>query len=331
MKIDVLYNSNQIFKKIREVIGEPDSGGRRVVLVAYLGGDAETYLSHPDGLEIICNPQPGATNPEVIRKLRKRGAEIRFSDDLHMKVYWSETKGCIITSANASANALGKGDLKEAGIYLPPGQVDIDRLINYADPKDITNKKMEILDRETKLLNAKLPKIFPPYSEGKDKDKDFLSWYNDPHREVWKLGWWEDSAEAAKSVKEECKKGYGSEPKDWNNFPKGVIKPGEWILNFKLNINGKKIREEEWMVADMVLPVEPDDKEAFEEDYPYQAAQAKPSRSYPKPPFKIDQDFRKAFREAIMHYGIEKITKITTFKPPKKLLRKIAENMESKR
>ena len=329
MKVDVLYNSSEIFKKIREVIGEPDSAGRRVVLVAYLGVAAETYLTYPDGLEIICNPQPGATDPEVIRKLLKRGAKVRFSDRLHMKVYWSETRGCIITSANASANALGKGDLKEVGIYLPPGEVDIDRLIKYADPEDITDKKMEKLGRETNLLRAKLPPYFPHPPKG--KDKDFLSWYNDPHKEVWKLGWWEDSAEAAKSVIEECKKGYKSKPKDWNNFPKGVIKPGEWILNFKLNINGEKIREEEWMFADMVLPVDPDDEEAFEKDYPYQAAQAKPSRSYPKPPFKIDGDFRNAFREAIIHFGIEKITGIESFKPPKEFLLKIAGNMESKR
>lgn len=305
MKIDVLYTSNQIFKKIGEVIGESDSGGRRVVLVAYLGVDAETYLTYPKGLEIICNPQPGATSPEVIRKLLKRGAKVRFSDRLHMKVYWSETRGCIITSANASANALGKGDLKEAGIYLPPGEVDIDKLINYTDPQEITDKKMEILDRKTRLLRAKLPKYFVP----PPNDKDFLSWHNDPHKEIWKLGWWGDSAEAAKSTKEECKKRYGrSEPVDWNNFPKGVIKRDEWILNFKINEENEKIGKEEWMFADIVLPVDPDDKKAFEKDYPYQAAQAQPSRSYPKPPFKCNSpNFRKAFREAIKQFGIAKI------------------------
>jgi len=325
MKIDVLYTSNQIFKKIREVIGKPDSGGRRVVLVAYLGVDAETYLTYPKGLEIICNPQPGATDPEVIRKLKKRGAKVRFSDRLHMKVYWSETRGCIITSANASANALGKGDLKEAGIYLPPGEVDIDRLINYADPEDITDKKMDKLDRETNLFDAKQPSKTP-----KGKDKDFLSWYNYPHKMVWKLGWWGGNAEAAKSTKEECKKGYGrSEPVDWNNFPKGVIKKGEWILNFEINEENEKIGKEEWMFADIVLPVHPDDKKAFEKDYPYQAAQAQPSRSYPKPPFKCNSpDFRKAFREAIKQFGIAKIKRIESFKPPKGLLFKIAENME---
>jgi hypothetical protein len=329
MKIDVLYNSNQIFKKIREVIGEPKSVGRRVVLVAYIGVDAETYLTHPDGLEIICNPQPGATNPGVIRKLLKRGANLRFSDDLHMKVYWSETKGCIITSANASANALGKGDLKEAGIYLPPGEVDIDRLINYADPKDITDKKMKILDRETNLLRAKLPEYYPP----DPKDNDFLSWYDDPHKEVWKLGWWEDSDwETAQSTKKECKKGYDvSEPDDWNNFPKGVVKPGEWILNFEINGEKERVGKEKWMFADMVLPIEPADKKAFDKDYPYQVVQVKPSRSYPKPPFKIDPYFRKAFRKATIHFGIGKITGIKSFKPPKPLLFNIAENMKSKR
>jgi len=54
------------------------------------------------------------------------GANLQFADRLHMKVYWSEGSGVVVTSANLSTNALGVGDLKEAGVLLGPESLDID-------------------------------------------------------------------------------------------------------------------------------------------------------------------------------------------------------------
>ena len=52
------------------------------------------------------NLDKGATNPSVIEKLRKLpGIDVRMHNSLHAKVYYTD-KGCIVGSANASANGL---------------------------------------------------------------------------------------------------------------------------------------------------------------------------------------------------------------------------------
>jgi hypothetical protein len=95
-----------------------------VALVAYVGGEAQAFLPDPNGLELVCWLQPGATDALTLGRLKKRGAILFKSKKLHMKVYWSSRKGCVVCSANASGNALGGGGLIEAGVRLPPGAVD---------------------------------------------------------------------------------------------------------------------------------------------------------------------------------------------------------------
>jgi len=134
----VLYESSHVHRAIKQIFKQNKSSPiRRVAVVAYLGASAEDFLPYPDGLEIICNPEPGATDPESIRSLIAKGARIKFSDRLHSKVYWSE-KGCIVTSANVSHRALGRSDQKETGILIDSNEFDISRLIAYVEPYDIT-------------------------------------------------------------------------------------------------------------------------------------------------------------------------------------------------
>lgn len=75
------------------------------------GNGADAYIRNPKGVEILCWPKAGSTNPDALRDLINRGAIVKFVDDLHMKVYWSK-KGVVVTSANLSTNALGSGSLK---------------------------------------------------------------------------------------------------------------------------------------------------------------------------------------------------------------------------
>src|SRR5690242_16103996 len=98
----VLYTSAEVHRAITNLLIDPGPRDRRVVIVAYLGEDAASYLPNPQSLEIVCAPEPGLTSPRAVRDLAARGADIRFADRLHMKVYWSSMRGCIITSANAS-------------------------------------------------------------------------------------------------------------------------------------------------------------------------------------------------------------------------------------
>src|SRR2546430_10883751 len=55
-------------------------------------------------------------NALTLDRLRRRKAKIFKSERLHMKVYWSSRKGCVICSANASGSALGGSSQKEAGV-----------------------------------------------------------------------------------------------------------------------------------------------------------------------------------------------------------------------
>ena len=132
MEATVLYSSAAIHAKIKSILGQPKNGERRVAIVAYVGEHAPAYLPQPKGLSLICCPAPGATSAAALRRIMHAGANVRFAERLHMKVYWSQARGCIITSANLSSSALGASGLKEAGVFLPPGSVDIDELIHRA-------------------------------------------------------------------------------------------------------------------------------------------------------------------------------------------------------
>jgi hypothetical protein len=67
---------------------------------------------------------------------------------MHAKVYWAERSGAVIASANLTDNAFGSGDLREAGIALASGQIDIERLISSIDASPVTPEALEKLRRE---------------------------------------------------------------------------------------------------------------------------------------------------------------------------------------
>ena len=117
--MEILYSSNEIHAKINQLFSSPKKD-RRIILVAYIGNDVKSFLPSPKGITIICNPNPIATSLDAIAYLKSKGAKVFFSNSLHMKLYYSNKRGCIITSANLSNNALGSGKLKEVGIFLPP-------------------------------------------------------------------------------------------------------------------------------------------------------------------------------------------------------------------
>ena len=100
--MEVLYSSNELRDAINRVLASPAADERRVALVAYVSGRAQEFLPDPKGLEIVCWLQPGSTDHLTLRRLRERGARIYQSERMHMKVYWSSRRGCVICSANAS-------------------------------------------------------------------------------------------------------------------------------------------------------------------------------------------------------------------------------------
>lgn len=89
--------------------------------VAFWGEGAEDLIAtnRLHRAQIICNLASGATNPDVLEKLRDKGVAIRQYDQLHAKVYIGGDKA-IVASANASINGLGLQGQEQA-MWLEAG------------------------------------------------------------------------------------------------------------------------------------------------------------------------------------------------------------------
>ena len=94
---EILDTSEDVRRAIIELYSS--AKGRRVAVSAFVGEGAEMFLPRPKGIELVCWPKVGGTNPNVLRDLIKKGVVVRFSDNLHMKVYWAKGTGVIITSS----------------------------------------------------------------------------------------------------------------------------------------------------------------------------------------------------------------------------------------
>lgn len=308
----LLYNSAEVRQAIVELFRS--SKGHRVAISAFVGDGAEAYLPKPKGLQLICWPKAGGTNPNVLRKLMKRGVNVCFADGVHMKVYWSEDNGAVITSANLSINALGSGNLKEIGAFLEPKEIDIDRLIQPLKIRPASLKELKKLDSRHKRYVAR------NRGEGRVSSRvgSFDEWYERPFREEWKLGWVEGWSELAANAKKIAEKEYGvSDPENWISCSHGDYKKYDWVLTFMLK---KFPAELEWMCVDFVVKVPRSDK-AFMRECPYQAVQVWRKKIYPVPPFSVSgKRFRNAFSKAVSRFGSSRLKRLKSCRPPKRLV-----------
>lgn len=297
-KMTILYSSSEIHAGIKHLFGQPNARERRVALVAYVGGDGESYLPHPEGLHLICSPSPGGTDPDTLRRLLKRGARVEFANGLHMKVYWSRSRGCIITSANASSNALGVSSLKEAGVFLPPGVVKIDQLIKYAHAKPIQPSDLRRLDR----LAGEHTKNMGRRDSSKKQPLDFLDWYSSRHRSEWKIVASDELVTGnPKATKEQTLSEYGrKDPNKWVAVKRGRIRPNDWLLSYATTDAGAKFAE--WLYADFVVKGDLKERRFYDRNYPYYVVQVNSPTRYPLPPFKITPAFRSALNKALEQY-----------------------------
>jgi len=315
----VLYSSADVHQTIKRIFREPHGRERRVAVVAYVGDDAEAYLPDPDRLEVVCCPAPAATSPLAIRSLLKRGASVRFADSLHMKVYWSSHRGCVITSANLSSAALGMNGLKEAGIFLPPGRVDVDRLLRYANPHKITTAEMRALFRGSVARRQTRKR------KSANRRQDYLDWYNAPYRDAarWKWAWWEGYCKPCSAAKAVSHKHFGvPKPYDWINCQKAEVRAGDWLLCFQLTDAGANGFG--WQHVDYVVQVQERERGVYEARSPYQAIQVHTNAHYPAPPFHITPGFRSAFNKAIAQHGVTKLKEQRWGYPPRRLLDRVA-------
>ncbi len=308
----VLYTTNALRSAIRGVLEEPQRGDRRVALVAYVGGAAQDFLPDPQGLKLVCCLQPGATDALTLGRLKVRGAELFKSKKLHMKVYWSSRKGCVICSANASGNALGGGGLIEAGVWLPPGAVDVDKLWNAAKPVPVDRNDL-------KDLATKTPARKPPGSHGSvAMVPSFREWIETDRLRTWKLGWWDATGGGwSKVAEEKARTSYGiTKPEDFLLFAEGQANAGEWFLAFDV----REPTEAKWFLADFVINVPQEDESAYNADWPYQAVMLRPLKNYEPPPFKLDQSFRNAFGFAVREFGENKFQNLKDLTPTRRFI-----------
>jgi hypothetical protein len=314
----ILYSSMDLRDAITKILARPNPRERRVVLLsAFVGGQAQAFLPSPKGLEIVCWLQPGSTDALTLGRLRNRGAKIYKSEHLHMKIYWSSHGGFVVCSANASGSALGGGTQKEFGVLLPPKVVDIQRLWVYAKPRPITKNDLERLA----VLGDAVPR--PKTTSSSERSPDFVEWQNLPGRRAWKLGWWDTGdAEFAEAAVKAVREVYGvRQPNQCLHVKQQHTRSGDWLLQFKL----PGVTNLEWMHVDFVVKVRKSEP-TFEKEFPFQAIQAHGPRAY-RPPFRITNRFRQAFKKAAKAYGQKRIEQIRSAKPPKELLRKILQRM----
>ena len=319
MKINkILYTSAEVRKTIIEIFSK--SKGRRVAITAFVGSGAEAYLPKPKGIELICWPKAGGTNPEAIRKLLKVGAKVRFADALHMKVYWTEDKGIVITSANLSINALGSGNLREICILVPSNILDIDKIIRKVKPRRVTKQELDQLEighrdyyRSNKITQRKFP------------TPSFLDWFESPMRSNWKIGYWDATMQTSQATKRKSNEQYNvSSPRDFIGCDKHAYDENDWILTFRIRRNMPV--DISWQFVDFVVETERKDI-AYDPDFPYQAVQVWPLTRYSEPPFDIrNKHFRTALAIALKKYGIAKFDREDPSAPPKHLIELIRKN-----
>ena len=323
---NILYSSGEVRQAVVKLF--ESSKGRRVAISAFVGNGAEVYLGKTELLEIYCWPKPGSTNPNTLRKLIKKGAGVFFSDALHMKVYWTEDQGAIITSANLSTNALGSGNLKEIGILLESEEIDIDRIIHSIKPIcPASEEAIRKLDVEPRDYYFRNPGIFK-----NARTQSYREWYESPWRQKWKLALISGDCKTAAVVKEILKNEYEFttsqlEDIDLISAPEGLYKQGDWILVVEDKDKPTKIN---WLYADRSIQVPKTDKKAFDSENSYQTFQVHPRKFYSSFPFdERDSKFKLALRKAIKDYGANRILDLKTADPPESLLKLIMDILKT--
>jgi phosphatidylserine/phosphatidylglycerophosphate/cardiolipin synthase-like enzyme len=98
-------------------------------------------------LNFIVGPRP-ARRILTLAELRRPPfyARIRLADQMHMKVYWVEREGFVITSANLPRRALGSGIREEIGVFIDdPTLLDIDQIIERLSSRPLKRKELKAM------------------------------------------------------------------------------------------------------------------------------------------------------------------------------------------
>lgn len=302
----ILYDSGQIRKEIIRIFSNRKS--RRIAISAFVGNGANSFLPYPRGIILYCWPQPGGTNPNILRGLIKSGVKVFFADRLHAKVYWTDKGQAIITSANLSRNALGIGNLLEFGVLIDSKKININKIITSLHAYQVTDSKLQKLDVGHDKYWKKNKKKF------KNESILYINWYEYKSPKNWKLGWWDTIGAYGKKDKEKAFQKYNVYPCDYISCKRKDYSQDDWVLVFYFK--DEKIKKIDWLYVDFINLTSKTEKKAYEKLYPYHAVQATPLKDHSSPPFQIDKKFQIAFKRAVSDYGFKNIK--TMIKPSKK-------------
>lgn len=288
-KPKILYTSKDVRSAVANIF--KDAKVRRVAISAFIGQGAKAFLQSPQGIRIICSPTPGATNPNELRDLLSLGATVEFVKSLHMKVYWAEGRGAVITSANLSTNAMGKGGLLEAGVLLDSGSVDIDRMVGQLGAKVVTESELKKLDVQHRNFYKRVG-----WKLSGQQSRTYGDWLDSPYPEPWSLFVYDkEYPSLSETATRKIAEIHNTEPHDgiWANGPWAA---DSWILCAKIIPSKKSLPLVSWFYVDRVVHVPKTDAN-FHAQYPYELIQVRADKHYTLPPFKIDAKLRKALFE----------------------------------
>jgi hypothetical protein len=290
-------------------------GRRRVIVVAYVGVDAPDLIPDFNDVELYCWPQVGATDPNALATLQspEYGAKVFLSDGLHVKLYWVEGTGYVVTSANLSRSALGARSLHEAGVFVDSTEkIDIDALLGSLNARAITQSELRTLQREHDLFWFRNETRATGAPKGA---QSFEQWYDGTRTRSWKLGWWDTPGDEAPSVAGYARAQYGVDAiEDYMDGAEGDYSPGDWVLTFRINADGTTANPS-WLFVQDVRAL---DSTEFDSGtgYSHQAIQVTPLSRYTRPPFAVNTAaFRRAFRKACSSFGIARLENSSTTPP----------------
>ena len=240
MKLLTSSGDAKIAHAIRSILHKKN--GRRVILAAFVGKDCEQWVDNWEGVELWCWPKAGGTHPEAITRLLELGVDVQFCDKLHAKVYWSQTGGCLIGSANLTNNALGEKGLLEAALQIRSDIVNIDDLIDAFGLHKSPNADVLTQLNELRAKHALLPKPEGRSKGGarvdrkKTKPCTYLSWFEAKAPIPWQFSIWYEPGKVPSDLNKYRRERGQKEPKEWISAHKaGSLKNGIPALYLKLN------------------------------------------------------------------------------------------------
>ena len=291
-------------------------------MVAFVGSGAEQYIPSPKGIDLICWDKEGCTSPDAIRKLRKRMVNVFFAENLHMKVYWAQGRGLVLGSANLSKNGLGDGALFEAATLLPAGLLSIADLRKSVDPKPVTAKMLESLDRRTRKYRSRNHGKTVFSENGSQPSKQsFADWYHSKDQVSWRLfAYWEYLSGLTKEAQQRLdSEGYESCEDYWMGIKEHAV-PYEWLLAVDMN---KKSNGIHWSCPDFAVDVKPSDKNFYDKREPVFAVQCSKTTVYGEVPFdEREKPFRAALRSLLKENKMKTYEEGLAFAPKGRMSKK---------